>query len=68
MRYFLKSNGIISGKVEMEVQVGDDSLPWDAPIIQAFLNDEDLQEMTIVSTNIGFVKTITKHREATDAP
>lgn len=31
------------------------------PVIRAFLEDDDLRTMTICSTNIGFVKTLTKY-------
>lgn len=32
----------------------------DMPVIQAFLDDDDLQELRICSTNIGFVRTFSK--------
>lgn len=32
----------------------------DVPIVKDFLNDNDIQEMRIISTNIGFVKTFRK--------
>ena len=58
----IKGNGFLSGKYEIEVAVGDPSQVglWDIPLVKAFLEDDDIQEMTIVSTNIGFVKTIRK--------
>jgi hypothetical protein len=56
----LKSASVISGVYEKEVEVGDESLPWELPIIAAFIADDELQEMTICSTNIGFVKTLRK--------
>lgn len=57
----LQNAGMISGQFDETVEVGDDNLPWDAPIIAAFLADDDIQEITITSTNIGFVKTLTKY-------
>ncbi len=35
-------------------------------VLQAFIDDDDLQEMTVVSANIGFVRTYQKRR--LDAP
>ncbi len=36
------------------------------PVVIAFLDDIDIQEMTLCSTNIGFVYTFTKIREKGD--
>lgn len=36
------------------------SLYPDTPMMQAFLNDEDIQEMSITSGNIGFSRTYRK--------
>jgi hypothetical protein len=30
------------------------------PLMEAFINDQDIQEMTITSANIGFSRTFTK--------
>ena len=56
----LKSTSTFTGTIERDVEAGDAILPWHNALVQAFLADDDLQEMTIVSTNIGFVKTLTK--------
>lgn len=56
----LQNNSMLSGKYDKQVTIGDEHLPWDMPIIRAFLDDNDITEMTIVSTNIGFIKTLTK--------
>lgn len=56
----LKNSGLLSGQWEREVEIGDENLPWTTPIIKAFLAEDDLQEMTLISTCIGFVKTLTK--------
>lgn len=58
----IKGNGFLSGKYETEVPIGDPSQGglWDIPLVKAFLDDDDIQEMTITSTNIGFVKTLRK--------
>jgi hypothetical protein len=53
-----KTNSVISG-LHTEAVRFDDAL-FDIPILEAFVEDEDLYEMTIVSTCIGFVKTFTK--------
>lgn len=58
----LKSSGVLSGQFDQDVEVGDESvpLPWDCDLVKAFLADDDIQEMTITSTCIGFTKTLTK--------
>ncbi len=49
----LESIGILSGKTSGVILWSNlDNIP----VIQAFLNDDELQEMTVCSTNIGFVK------------
>ena len=41
-----------------------DSLPWkDIPTISAFLKDDDLQQITVSSGNMGFVRTFTKRHK-----
>jgi hypothetical protein len=55
-----KSSSMISGQIEMTVAAGDENLPWDTPLIAAFLADDDIQSIHFCSTNIGFVKTLQK--------
>lgn len=55
-----ESISILAGKTEMDVIPGDNNLLWDAPLIAAFMADNDIQQIKFVSTNIGFVKTLTK--------
>lgn len=55
-----KNNSIISGTFTKTVEVGDENVPWDAPLIAAFLADDDIQSIQFCSTNIGFVKTLEK--------
>jgi len=62
----LKSMSMISGTIEKDVVVGDDSMPWDAAIVKAFLEDDDIQSIQIVSTYIGFVKTLEKRYKSKD--
>jgi len=50
---------VFSGGAKTEGKIYCNELP-DTPIIQAFLDDDDLQEMTITSGNIGFSRTWTK--------
>ena len=57
----LKNVSMLSGKFTIEVTPGDDNVPWESDIVKAFIADRDLMEMTIVSTCIGFAKTLTKH-------
>ena len=56
----LRNVGMLSGKFTIEVTPGDGNMPWDSDIVKAFLADQDLMEMTLVSTCVGFVKTLTK--------
>lgn len=65
MRMRLKNQGVLTGEWEKEVEVGDENMPWDQPIVKAFVEDGDLHEMTIVSANIGFIKTLTKYPNET---
>lgn len=56
----LQNAGILSGTYDRQVEIGDGSMPWDSPIVAAFLADDDIQEIQIVSTSGGFSKTLTK--------
>lgn len=58
LRY--RNSSIIAGELEGEIEIGDPRIPWHDPIISAFLDDDDIQEITLVSTCVGFVKTLTK--------
>jgi hypothetical protein len=55
-----KSSSMISGQIEKTVTVGDENLPWDTPLIAAFLADDDIQSIQFCSTSIGFIKTLQK--------
>lgn len=57
----LKIQSMLLGEHEEQVTPADGSAMWDIPIVQAFIADDDLQQMQIVSTNIGDVRTLTKH-------
>ena len=48
----------ISGKVDRVVK--PEELRGMVPVIDAFLADEDLQEITVASANLGFALTFTK--------
>ena len=63
MKVRIRSNSAISGISDAVCDVDRTIPPWNIPIVAAFLNDVDLQEMTIASGNIGFVKTFTKIAE-----
>jgi hypothetical protein len=52
-----RNHGAISGEYDRIVPVS--SLPR-MPVVLAFLADEDIVEMTLCSTSVGFVKTFTK--------
>ena len=55
-----KSSSVISGQIEKTVTVGDENLPWQSRLIQAFLSDDDIQHIQLTSSNMGFVKTLQK--------
>lgn len=59
-KLLLKNSGVLSGTFEKEVTIGDENMPWGNPIVKTFLDDDDIQQMEIVSTCIGFVKRLTK--------
>lgn len=50
---------MISGEDTEDIDYRE-SLSARPAVLQAFLEDDDLQEMTVVSTNIGFVRTYRK--------
>ena len=60
MKVRIQSNSAIAGKSDGIFDVDRSLPPWNISIVAAFLDDEDIQEMTICSGNIGFVKTFTK--------
>ena len=54
-----RSNSVISGEIESEIEHSDPIFN-SIPVLKAFIEDNDLQEITVTSTNIGFVKTFRK--------
>lgn len=58
----VKNVGMISGEWTKDI-------PWSEcrgiPVVDAFLEDNDIQEITVVSTNFGFVRTYTKQYDST---
>jgi|GEM_PF-5891460 len=54
-----KTNSMISGKHE-ELLPHTDSVFNEIRILKSFLEDDDIQEIKLCSTNIGFVKSFTK--------
>ena len=55
---WLKSKGALSG--ERDWRKEDESNWKEMPVVVAFLADEELQEMSIVSTGTGFIYTFQK--------
>ncbi len=55
-----QNNSAISGQTDEFISV--DAGWFMLPILREWLDDNNLQEITLVSTNIGFVKTFTKTR------
>ena len=56
------TRSVISGNHTEKVNF--QKLP-DIAVLNAFLDDDDLQQMTITSTNIGFTRTFTKNYRKT---
>ena len=56
----LQNKSMISGTYDKLVDADAPELPTDMPIIKAWLDDDDIQEITIVSASVGFIKTFTK--------
>lgn len=57
----VRSKSMLTG--ETDTKVHHSELP-EIPVIREWLADDDLQEITVISTNIGFVKTFTKQFSA----
>ena len=55
----LTNVGATSGNFEEYADYGELTY-GDSPILREFFNDDDVQEITIVSSNIGFIKTFRK--------
>ena len=56
LRY--KNSGILSG--QKDILINYKNKIFNIPVMKEFLNDNDLQEITIISTCVGFKKTFTK--------
>lgn len=54
-----KNSGVISGQFDIVLDFEDERVPT-APVMKAWLADNELQHLEISSTNLGFVKTFTK--------
>lgn len=57
LRY--QNNSVFEKRDEI-VEIGDDCGLWDIPLVIEFLKDDDIQEISIISSCIGFIKTLTK--------
>jgi hypothetical protein len=55
---YIKSASMLAGKLEYFMSIEDEHLKQ--PILKLFLGDNDLQEITLCSSNIGFVRTYRK--------
>lgn len=55
-----KGDSMLSGSTVEEIAHSEPRLEK-IPILREFMADDDLQEITVCSTNFGFVKTFTKH-------
>lgn len=61
MKIFMESKSVLSGHIINVYDIGDQTAPivWEG-IVEAFIADEDIQEIVVTSTNIGFTKRIQK--------
>ena len=55
----VKSKSVLSGETEKILNY-DDEWIQSMPILKAWIEDDEIQQIQIVSTNIGFIKTFTK--------
>lgn len=57
-----ESKSVISGETRRTFRFDEDDEAGYAklPLVQAFISDHEIQEMTIVSANVGFIKTFRK--------
>lgn len=62
-----KGTTLIRGKVERFVTY-QDMLKHESPIIQEFLKDDDIQEISVCSTNLGIALTYTKVYRSASKP
>ena len=58
-KFHHKGFSVFSAGKETSGYITKEQLPL-SPIINAWLEDDDIQEITITSTNIGFSRTFTK--------
>lgn len=57
----IHSAGVLTGIFDGESKVGEcDLIAWNCPIVKAFLAEDDIQEIVISSSCIGFTNTIRK--------
>lgn len=59
----VKSKSVLSGETEGTASL-DALKKSEIGILRAFAEDNDIQEITVASTNMGFVRTFTKQYEA----
>lgn len=51
---------VFTGGKEVSGEIDVDRMPVQIPLIKAFLEDDDIQEITITSGSVGFVRTYAK--------
>ncbi|MGL5925529.1 hypothetical protein [Chroococcidiopsis sp.] len=56
----IKNNGLLSGNYTKTEDFVEFAAQQHPPLLETFLNDDNIQEMTVVSTSVGFVTTYTK--------
>lgn len=58
----VKNQSVLSGEWEADVPLDEFERNFSVfPLVMSFLEDNDIQEMRVTSTNIGFNKTFTKY-------
>lgn len=61
-KVIVECSGVTCGNYCYEVEVGDpeDEKLWSCPLVRAFLDDDNIQRITITSITLGVSKTIRK--------
>ncbi len=60
MKIYKKTQSVIAGESAGWVDTGDGSRLWQSPVVRAFVDDDEIQEITIVSATSGVVITLRK--------
>lgn len=56
-----KVSSVVTSEVSVDVDSDDGDRLWQSPIVKAFLADDNVQQVTIVSANVGTTITLQKY-------